>query len=260
MYVHRRYMAASLLWIAGIVLESVILFRLLKCRLFAHYPFFFAYMAVVCSLSIALWPIYQFHYVSYPKFFWAKQFLNLLAGFGVLFEIVRKSFQRYPGARNFATTVLAAMFAILCGYFAFRLLPLPLAVANEGLSSLERDFRTVQALTLCGVLVVISYYRIDVGRNLRGIMTGLGLYVGSTILSNVLRIHLGPTFDRGWNAIQPYTYLASLLIWTFALWSYAPAPAPEKPEEIDNDYEAFAGRTEAVLGTMRTAVSKVNRP
>src|ERR1700756_439785 len=132
MYVHRRYMAASLLWIAGIVLESVILFRLLKCRLFAHYPFFFAYMAVVCSLSIALWPIYQFHYVSYPKFFWAKQFLNLLAGFGVLFEIVRKSFQRYPGARNFATTVLAAMFAILCGYFAFRLLPLPLAVANEG--------------------------------------------------------------------------------------------------------------------------------
>jgi hypothetical protein len=252
-------MAVSLLWIAGIVLESVILFRLLKCRLFAHYPFFFAYMAVVCSLSIALWPIYQFHYGSYPKFFWAKQFLNLLAGFGVLFEIVRKSFQRYPGARNFATTVLASMFAILCGYFVFRLLPLPPAAAHEGLSSLERDFRTVQALTLCGVLIVISYYRIDVGRNLRGIMTGLGLYVGSTILSNVLRIHLGPTFDRGWNAIQPYTYLASLLIWTFALWSYAPVPAPEMPAEIDKDYEAFAGRTEGVLGTMRTAVSKVER-
>ena len=252
-------MAASLLWIAGIVLESVILFRLLKCRLFADYPFFFAYMAVVWSWDIALWPIYRFHYASYPQFFWTDQFLNLVAGFGVLFEIVRKSFRRYPGARNFATTVVAAMFAILCGYFVFRLLPLPPALANEGFSSLERDFRTVQALTLCGVLVVISYYRIDVGRNLRGITTGLGLYVGSTILSNVLRIHLGPTFDRGWNPIQPYTYLASLLVWTLTLWSYAPAPAPEMPAEIDNDYEAFAGRTEAVLGTMRTAVSKVDR-
>src|SRR5579864_3493257 len=121
MYVHRRYMAASLLWVAGIALESVILFRFLKLRLYAHYPFFFAYLAVVWSWEIALWPIYQFHNTSYPQFFWADQFLNLLAGFGVLFEIVRKSFQKYPGARNFATNVLAAMFAILCGYFMFRL-------------------------------------------------------------------------------------------------------------------------------------------
>jgi hypothetical protein len=252
-------MVASLLWIAGIALELLILFRLLKCRLAAHYPFFFAYMIIVCLFSIALWPIYQFRHSLYPQFYWANQFLNLLAGFGVLFEIVQKSFRKYPGARNFATTVLAVMFAILCGYFVFRLLPMPPAAAKEGFSSLERDFRTVQALTLCGVLIVISYYRIDIGRNLRGIMTGLGLYVGSTILSRALRGYIGPAFDGGWNAIQPYTYLAALLVWTFTLWSYAPAPAPEMTAEIDNDYEAFAGRTEAALGTMRTAVNKVNR-
>ena len=45
-------MATSLLWIAGIVLELVILFRFLKCRLYAHYPFFFAYMAIVCFFSV----------------------------------------------------------------------------------------------------------------------------------------------------------------------------------------------------------------
>src|SRR5262249_25177075 len=106
MYVHRRYMAASLLWIAGIVLESVILFRLLKTRVFAHYPFFFAYLLVVWSGEMALWPIYRSHNGSYGEFFWVNQFLNLLVGFGVLFEIVRRSFQRYPGARTFATPVV----------------------------------------------------------------------------------------------------------------------------------------------------------
>ena len=45
-------MATSLLWIAGVVLELVILFRFLKCRLYAHYPFFFAYMAIVCFFSM----------------------------------------------------------------------------------------------------------------------------------------------------------------------------------------------------------------
>ncbi len=116
-------MGTSLLWIAGIALESVILFRFLKHRLYAHYPFFFAYLAVVWSSEITLWPVYRYHFASYSRLFWADQFLTLLAGFGVLFEIVRKSFQRYPGARTFATTVVAAMFAILCGYFVFRLLP-----------------------------------------------------------------------------------------------------------------------------------------
>ena len=252
-------MATSLLWIAGIALELLILFRFLKGRLFAHYPFFFAYLTIVCFFSIALWPIYQFHRSFYPQFFWANQFLNLLAGFGVLFEIVGKSFQDYPGARKFGTAVLVLMFAILCGYFVFRLLPLS-PTLKEGFSGLEKDFRAIQALTLCGVLIVISYYRIDVGRNLLGIMTGLGLYVGSTILSHQLRSYLGPAFNTGWDAIQPYTYLISLFIWTFALWSYAPGATPEIPPEIDDGYEAFARKTQHALGTMNAAVNNVDRP
>lgn len=252
-------MGTSVLWIAGIALESVILFRFLKNRLYAHYPFFFAYLVVVCSWEVALWPIYRFHYASYSQFFWVDQFLNLLAGFGVLFEIVRKSFQRFPGARTFATTLVAAMLAILCGYFVFRLLPSSLS-AYEGFSDLERDFRAIQALTLCGVLVVISYYRIDVGRNLFGIIAGLGLYVGSTILSHELKSYVGPAFNAAWGVIQPNAYLLSLIIWVFTLWSYAPAAAPEMQQEIDGGYEAFARQTQHTLGTMKAAVSKADRP
>jgi len=256
MYVHRRYMATLLLWMAGIVFESLILFRMIKRRLFAHYPFFFAYMAVVLSSSIAIYLVYQSP--SYSRFFWAKQFLGLLAGFGVLFEIVQKSFQKYPGARKFASVVLVMIFAILCGYFVFRLLPAE-GFTKEGAASLERDFRAVQALTLCGVLVIVSYYRIDLGKNLFGITVGLTLYVAATILSNELRGYVGPAFDAGWNAIQPYTYFVSLLIWTFALWSYAPARTPKPPPEIDDGYEAFARRTKHALGTMRASVSKADQ-
>jgi hypothetical protein len=252
-------MATSLLWIAGIALELVILFRFLKRRLFAHYPFFFAYLVIVCFFSVALWPIYHSYPALYPQFFWMDQFLNLLAGFGVLFEIVRKSFQSYPGARKFGTGTLVMMFAILCGYFVFRLLPSS-PTLKEGFSGLEKDFRAIQALTLCGVLIVISYYRIEVGRNLLGIMVGLGLYVGSTILSHQLRSYLGPAFNTGWDAIQPYTYLISLFIWTCALWSYAPGATPEIPLEIGDGYEAFARKTQHALGTMNAAVNRVDRP
>jgi hypothetical protein len=252
-------MGTSLLWVAGVALESEILFRFLKRRLYAHYPFFFAYLVVVWSGEIALWLIYRYHFASYSRFFWADQFLALLAGFGVLFEIVRKSFQRYPGARTFATSVLAVMFAILCGYFVFRLLPSSVIV-HQGFSDLERDFRAIQALTLGGVLVVISYYRIELGRNLFGIIAGLGLYVGSTVLSHELKSYVGPAFNAAWSVIQPYTYLISLLIWVFTLWSYAPAAPPKIPPDIDDGYEAFARQTQHTLGTMKAAVSRADRP
>ncbi|MGA8144008.1 MAG: hypothetical protein WB987_08990 [Candidatus Acidiferrales bacterium] len=252
-------MAASLLWMIGLVLESVILVRFLKCKLFTHYPFFFVYMALVWSSSISLWPIYHFYFSAYPNFFWAKQFLTLLAGFGVLLEIVQKSFEKYPGAKAFATAVLVGMFVILFGYFAFRLPAAPLVSSGENLSDVERDFRAVQAIALAGVLGVIFYYRVDIGRNLRGIISGFGLYVGSVILSRALRGYAGPSLDREWSIVQPYMYLVCLMIWTAALWSYAPAQAPETPPGSDGEYGAFARRTKELLGTMRSDVGKVER-
>jgi len=250
-------MAAVLLWIAGVALESLILFRCLKDKLFSRYPYFCIYLAIVWASSILLWPVYQFHRAAYTDLYWAKQFLALAAGFAVLFEIVRKSFRNYPGARTFATAVLGAMLAILAGYFVFNLMPASIPV-SENFSDLERDFRTVQAITLCGVLVLVAYYRIDLGRNLRGIIAGLGVYVGSTILSHAIRGYAGPRFDTGWNLIQPYTYFVSLAIWTVALWSYAPASAPQTAGS-DQTYDIHAEKTKVLLGTMRGVLGRVER-
>lgn len=90
-------MGTSVLWIAGIALEWVILFRFLKNRLYAHYPFFSAYLVVVWSWEMALWPIYRFDYASYSQFFWVDQFLNLLAGFGVLSNLSGKVSRGFQG-------------------------------------------------------------------------------------------------------------------------------------------------------------------
>jgi hypothetical protein len=256
MYVHRRYMGTWILWTAGLALELLILLRFLTCRLYRHYPLFFGYMALVCTSSVILWPIYRVHPAAYANSFWALQFLTLLAGFGVMLELVQKSFQNYPGAKAFATAVLVMMFAILCGYFSHKLLATRPSSAGESFSDLERDFRVLQVIVLAGILVVISYYRIDIGRNLKGIVSGFGLYVGSTILSQAIRTFAGPSFDRGWETIQPYTYFVALLIWAVALWSYAPVPVPQSSLGLEHDYEALANGTKERLGAIRADVGR----
>jgi hypothetical protein len=249
-------MGASIIWMAGFALESVILLRFLTGRLYGRYPLFFAYMTLVWSSSVILLPIYRLYPAAYTNSFWVLQFLTVLAGFGVMLELVLKSFQNYPGAKGFATAVLVMMFAILCGYFSYKLLAAPSSAAGENFADLERDFRAVQAIVLSGALAVISYYRIDIGRNLKGIISGLGLYVGCTILSHALRGYVGPSFDRGWELIQPYSYFVALLIWLVALWSYAPVPVPETSSGLEHDYEALARKTKERLGVIRTGVGR----
>ena len=252
-------MAASILWAVGIALESLILLRFLKCRLFRHFPLFFAYIALVWTSNAVLVPIYRIHYAAYPDTFWALQFLSLLAGFGVLLELIQKSFAAYAGAKEFATAVVVGMFVILAAYFAYRLVVTPGASATKNFSDLELDFRAVQALALVGILTVIAYYSIDVGRNLRGIISGFGLYVGSVILSHAIRAYAGPAFKAGWEIIQPYAYLVSLVIWVVALWSYAPGPIPDRTLESGDDYEVFARETKERLGAIRAEVGRVER-
>lgn len=250
-------MGIWILWAAGIGLESVILLRFLKRKLYKHYPLYFAYMLLVWSSSLILLPIFRFIPEAYANPFWFFQYLTLLAGFGVMLELVQKSFQNYPGAKGFGTVLLVLMFAILCGYFCYKLLASPALSGGENFAELERDFRTLQAIVLSGMLGVVSYYGIDLGRNLKGIISGLGLYVGCTILSHSLRGYAGSSFDRGWHAIQPYTYFVALLIWVVALWTYAPVPVPDGPSGLEHDYEVLARGTKERLGAIRTDIGKV---
>ena len=250
-------MAASILWAAGIALESLILLRFLKCRLFRHFPLFFAYMVIVLSSTLILLPLY--HSAAYTNAYWAQEFLGLLAGFAVLLELIQVSFEGYAGAKRFSTAVLTAMFAVLIVYCIYKVAIAPPGKVYENFSDLERDFRAVQALALAGFLAVIAYYRIDIGKNLKGIVCGFGLVVGSIVLSDALRGYAGRSFDTAWAVIQPYTYFVALLIWVIALWSYAPAPAPDRTFESGGDYKIFARETKKRLRAIRADVGRAER-
>jgi len=247
-------MVASILWAAGIALESLILLRFLRCRLFRHFPHFFVYMAVAWISTVALLPLY--HSAAYTNAYWALEFLGLLAGFGVLLELLEKSLEPYAGAKRFATAVLAGIFAVLFSYCAYKVTIAPPGSVYESFPSLELDFRTVQALALTGFLALIAYYRIDVGKNLKGITFGFGLYIGSIVLSHAIRAYAGQSFDSAWEVIQPYTFLIALLIWTWALWSYAPAPVPHRTPDGGGDYEDLARRTRERVQAMRAEIGR----
>ncbi len=242
------------IWLLGIFLDSVVVCRGLIKGLTPRYPFFYVYTGsvLVGSVVIMLPGVY-------PHGYWQFQLLTLVLGYGILLEILNHVLAPYPGASRFARMSGLLAFAIVLGFCA--LYPVARAEWTSGIMiEFERNLRTVQAVFICGLLAIISYYRIRIGKNMKGMIAGYGLYVSTSLVSLALRSYAGMAFDQIWKVVQPLSYDVSLVLWMVALWSYNPEPVPEPAISLDADYGAFVARTKAVFGLLRAYLVKTARP
>lgn len=254
-----RTMFGWLLTFAGVLLESLILFRALRRRSFSEYPFFFSYVACVLIIDIVSDIVFRLDRPAYQNLYWTTQLVTLIVGYGVILEVTRKAFESYPGVERVSRALVLGVFLAVFSYGGLKAITAENWSPSHSMWELERDLRAVQALVLAGALILIVYYSIRIGRNLGGIVLGYGLYTTFSIVSNALRSYQGTRFHHIWLLIQPYTYLVCLLIWTVALWSHQPNPEPEGGLQLESDYESLVGRTRGMLVTMRALLERSAR-
>lgn len=245
-------MLSLLLWRAGLVVEVLLLIRAARSRMVTRFPYFYAYLFCVFGVSVVLYIGYALSHGFYNRWYWPTQFATLVAGCGVILDVVRHAFGFYPGAERVARLACLGIFSATFCYVglkvAMRAELTPLAVTVE----LERDLRVIEALLLVTILAIVFYYGISLGRNLVGLIVGFGAYVGVSLVTLAIRAFLGYRFNAVWVGLQSGTYLLSLIVWTVALWSYYPQPVPTDRTRLEGDYEALAGATREMLSFLRS--------
>lgn len=246
-------MFSLILWVASFLFRLLILFRGLQGSTLKKFPYFFSYILSTCVADILIYAAWIYHPAAYQKTYWGVQFATLLLGCGIVLEIFQHVLTPYPGAERFATVAVLVTFGLIfCFALGYQFLA-PNSSAPKGTPiELERDVRTVQAIFLFGIFAVISYYRIPIGKNLKGMIFGYGLYIGTSLLSLAFRSYAGHSFDSEWKIIQPLSYAVGMFIWLIALWSFRPNPAPDPGIHLEEDYEALAARTKRTLVAMRS--------
>jgi len=254
-------MVSLALWCTSFALQLIILSRGFLTRALLKFPYFYAY-----TFSVLVGDAFVFvawraaDPALYQKSYWAWQFLTLVVGCGIILEIFKHVLAPYPGAERFATAVGLFTFGVIfCVAIVYRFLPVGRSTLSGSTFELERDVRTVQALFLFGILAVISYYGIQIGKNLKGMISGYGLYIGTSLLTLAVRSYAGAGFNRVWNIVQPCSFNVSVMIWVIALWSFHPNPVPDASIQLEEDYEAFAARTKRALVAMRSHLAKTSR-
>jgi len=257
----RRVMILTLVCWLGMSLEAVILLRGLQTKLFLTFPLFYSYMLVVLLQDILRSIVYYFYPPAvYANIYWSTQFVSLVMGSIVIFEIYRLALQAYPGTARMARNLLGVVFLAI---FVQPLVAMNAASATWMIQvyvRLERELRLVQSLAILTLIVVFFWYAIPLGRNLSGILVGYGTFVAMSVLQLSLVNHFEYRAVHFWGIAQPLTYTAIVGMWAWRLWSADGAAVRCPRRSAGSDYEELASSTNRSLEEARARLGSAVRP
>ena len=239
-------MLTMVIWWLAILLEALLLFRGFQEKLVRRFPIFYSYILFVLVEELLRFSVYRWFASRYSQIYWTTQFLSLVIGSAVIFEIYRVGLRSFPGTARMARSLLLIVF----GAAFAKTLANPSGglfwwLAERSLM-LERNLRIVQALAILTLVSLFLWYAIPFGKNLKGILFGYGLFIAMSIVQLTLSYTWGD-IRLFWPYVQPVSYLLVLGLWARALWSAQPVPGGERATQLEDDYEVLAASTRTQL-------------
>ncbi|MFZ0464484.1 MAG: hypothetical protein WBE87_10745 [Candidatus Acidiferrales bacterium] len=247
------------IWWGCMSLEIFLVVRSIP-QLFKMFPTFYCYVVCVLISDLLAIPIYKTLPGFYGSFYWSTTVLTAILGYGVILEIYSRSLAKFGGVARFLrviliTILLAVMVRALAELFGGS--PNPLA---SSAALLERDLRTLQAILLAALLGIFTFYKIPLGKNLRGIIAGYTLYIGVRVIELTAYTQMSKADGVFVSKLEPISYLICLVLWTVALWSPSPEPAVDTSSNIERDYDQLVGQTRTKLLRARAYLTRTVRP
>jgi|SRR5271154_5249588 len=249
-------MFGQLIWWGTAALELTLLVRGVRGAWSPRYRIFYVYILFVLSQSLLRFAVYHYNYVRYPYVYWPTEFLAILAGCGLTFEIYRKGLAAYPGTARMARNLLAIVFVLAATKALVDASSDPRWWPIATSTDLELALRIVQAGSIGALVVLFLIYKVPFGKNLRGIVLGYGLFLAVSVIQFAFISVQGERYLAFWSYLQSIAYLLVLGIWTSHLWSYQMEPQPETTVRLELQYQRVAAATRQRLREARGYVGK----
>jgi hypothetical protein len=248
----------QVLWWAGDLMLGCILFRAWRGELFAQYPFFYGYVVCVCCsalLRIYLWTVFP---EAYRPGYWISEAISAVFGFGVTWEIYAQILAPYRGVGKMARTVIGMVFVLVLAKAMVELWGDPLKHLGPTTAEFEGILRVVQAILLMAILGLIVQYDVPIGRNMRAMLLGYGLYIGCSAVTLSVYSRWGADIGSVLDLVRRFEYTVTLAIWSVGMWSYSRNPAPDN--SLECDYNRISEHTMRALGQLRNHLIHSWRP
>lgn len=253
-------MFSTLFAVAVMSIEAVVLVRGFRVKLASRFPLFYSYLLVVLIEDVIRSIVRQWYHPIYDNVYWATQFVSLVMGSLVVFEIYRLALQEYPGAAKMARNLLGMGFLAISARVLINSHPHTTIEIIYAYIRLERDLRFVQSAAILSLVLLFLWYAIPFGRNLGGILFGYAVFVAISVVQLTLVSKFGPKVQLLWNIVQPFSYAFAMGCWLRALWVPDTVVRHCRARNVEKDYEALANSTALLLQEARARLGSAVRP
>ncbi len=206
-------------------MEALLLVRSYKEKLFERYPLFYSYIGCVLLIEALRFSWYKAQFDSYQTVYWWTEFPAVVAGYGVIAEIYKRSLEHHPGVARRAQRVLLVVLFLTLGEVAANTFRNASGSWAHAIAKFGRDLRYVE-LSLWVVM----------------------LFRPENHFSSVAR------------QLPSLAFLVTLTIWCAGLWSRFPEPGPPAEDQIERDYRVLEMRTRTIFRRIKSFLERFKRP
>jgi hypothetical protein len=216
------------LWALSVLLKGVFFALLLYRKNHRVYPYLFAYALITLIQSIVLvttYSVWGFDSPTARSVGWGVQGLVIAARALAVVEICRRVLARYRGIWALAWRMLIATAVFVLVYAS--------AVARPNwqlaILSTDRGLELSIAVTIVILFLFVKYYEITVGATVHYLSIGLFLFSVFSVLNNTVLETWLQSYATLWNLLGTLAFVASLLLWIWAVRQKQPE-TPLEPE------------------------------
>lgn len=219
------------LWFVCQAVICLLIILLYRRENYRAYPYFTAYLLLTVGQTLVLLFAYHFEGFGGMRSFqiaWLSQGMILIARGLAVAELCRRILAAYRGIWGLALRLL--------GFFALTVTLYSSYVADwrwqVAVYAADRGVELSIATVIVVLLAFSRYYQVPIAAVDRSIAAGFCLYSCFIVLNNTILEAFFEKYVASWNVLSSFAYLASLAIWTRAIWSAAPARS-ELPELVE---------------------------
>jgi len=208
-------------------LEALLVWRLWRGGAIRRYPCLCGFVCYDLVRTPALLLVHHFWIARFSSAYLATDVSALFWQFLVFCEIVRSLFLPNSALRRVAWNAFLAVegfafpaiLALVWGQMSF-------ASPFKSVPSVFEQYSSLcQALLLLTLAALTRYYRVTLGRNIRGVVFSLGpnLLVNAAALASY-QLFRDIDIIRALEMVPAVAFTGMIAAWLWALWEYSPSP------------------------------------
>ena len=214
------------LWFFPALLQVVMCFFMARRRLHRELPWFFAYTIFQIVRTAISWSL-RHAVPHYFYFYWIAEFVSIVVGLAVIYEVFRVIVKQHEAVHRTGFLLYRWIAVALLSVATVTAATAPGMDSSriiEGILTLERGVRIIQAGLLFFLFAFASYLGLSWRSYVFGIALGFGMFATIDLVLVGIRAHVGPAADEFYVWLKPVAYNCTALVWAIYLLQRHAAP------------------------------------